>query len=65
MPSEKPKRSMSKQKCQFNSDVSENWVNPDVIGNGGRTSADPHPMHDFAFSTELVLPANSLLIFTR
>ena len=49
----------------FNSDVYENWVNPGVVGNGGQVIANAHPMHDFAFSAELVLPANSLLIFTR
>ncbi len=49
----------------FNSDVYESWVNPSVVGNGGHVVANPHPMHDFAFSAELVLPANSLLIFTR
>lgn len=49
----------------FNSDVYENWVNPSVVGNGGQVVAHPYPMHDFAFSTELVLPANSLLVFTR
>jgi 1,4-alpha-glucan branching enzyme len=49
----------------FNSDVYENWVNPGLVGNGGHVIADTHPMHGFAFSTALVLPANSLLIFTR
>ncbi|MBX3330017.1 MAG: alpha amylase C-terminal domain-containing protein [Nitrospira sp.] len=49
----------------FNSDVYENWVNPDVVGNGGQVTADPHPMHEFVFSASLVLPANSLLVFTR
>ena len=49
----------------FNSDVYENWVNPGVVGNGGQVLADPHPMHEFAFSAELVLPANSILVFTR
>ena len=49
----------------FNSDVYENWVNPGVVGNGGWMTADPHPMHECAFSAELVLPANSILVFTR
>ncbi|MEZ6060936.1 MAG: alpha-amylase family glycosyl hydrolase [Planctomycetaceae bacterium] len=49
----------------FNSDVYENWVNPNSVGNGGRTFADSHPMHDFAFSASLALPANSLLVFAR
>jgi 1,4-alpha-glucan branching enzyme len=45
--------------------VYEHWVNPVVIGNGGRVVADPHPLHDFGHSAALVLPANSLLIFAR
>jgi 1,4-alpha-glucan branching enzyme len=49
----------------FNSDVYEHWVNPVVIGNGGRVVADPHPLHDLGYSAALVLPANSLLIFAR
>ncbi len=49
----------------FNSDVYENWVNPNVTGNGGQTYAEPHPWHDFSHSAELVLPANSILVFSR
>ena len=49
----------------FNSDVYENWVNPGVIGNGGRVVADPHPLHGLGHSAALVLPANSLLVFAR
>ena len=49
----------------FNSDVYENWVNPGVIGNGGRVVAAPHPLHDLGHSAALVLPANSLLVFAR
>jgi 1,4-alpha-glucan branching enzyme len=49
----------------FNSDVYENWVNPAVAGNGGRVHADDIPMHDFAHSAALVLPANSILVFAR
>jgi 1,4-alpha-glucan branching enzyme len=49
----------------FNSDVYENWVNPCVVGNGGQVIANSHPMHEYAFSAELVLPANSILVFTR
>ena len=49
----------------FNSDVYENWVNPNVAGNGGRVFAEPHPLHDFNYSAALVLPANSILIFSR
>jgi 1,4-alpha-glucan branching enzyme len=49
----------------FNSDVYENWVNPDVSGNGGRVFAEPQPLHDFSYSAALVLPANSILVFSR
>ena len=49
----------------FNSDVYENWVNPDVVGNGGRAVAEPQPLHGFEQSAALVLPANSLLVFAR
>ena len=47
----------------FNSDVYEHWVNPDVAGNGGGVEARPQPMHGFAFSAALTLPANSALVF--
>ena len=49
----------------FNSDVYENWVNPNVAGNGGRVFADPEPLHGLTHSAALVLPANSLLVFAR
>jgi 1,4-alpha-glucan branching enzyme len=49
----------------FNSDVYENWVNPNAVGNGGRVFADAQPMHGFGYSADLALPANSLLVFAR
>ena len=49
----------------FNSDVYENWVNPHVAGNGGRVVAEPQPLHEFNYSAALVLPANSILVFSR
>jgi 1,4-alpha-glucan branching enzyme len=49
----------------FNSDVYENWVNPNVVGNGGRVFADPQPLHQFSHSAALLMPANSLLVFAR
>jgi 1,4-alpha-glucan branching enzyme len=49
----------------FNSDVYENWVNPGVVGNGGRVVAEAGPLHGLGFSAALVLPANSVLIFAR
>ena len=49
----------------FNSDVYENWVNANTVGNGGRVHAEPQPLHDFSHSAALALPANSLLVFAR
>jgi 1,4-alpha-glucan branching enzyme len=49
----------------FNSDVYEDWVNPLVAGNGGRVHAEPRPLHGFGDSAALVLPANSILVFSR
>jgi 1,4-alpha-glucan branching enzyme len=49
----------------FNSDVYENFVNPDAVGNGGRVYAQPQPLDGFGHSAALVLPANSLLVFAR
>jgi 1,4-alpha-glucan branching enzyme len=49
----------------FNSDIYENWVNPNSAGNGGRIYAAPLPLHDFSCSAALMLPANSLLVFAR
>ena len=49
----------------FNSDAYENWVNPDVAGNGGAVHGDPDPLHGFGHSAALMLPANSILVFAR
>ena len=49
----------------FNSDVYENWVNPNVSGNGGVVSADAQAMHGFENSAPFVLSANSILVFAR
>lgn len=49
----------------FNTDVYENWVNPNVTGNGSGVTAHDFPMHAFAHSAALVVPANSLLVFAR
>lgn len=49
----------------FNSDVYDNWVNPQLVGNAGAVYADATPMHGFAYSAELTLPPNSLLVFCR
>lgn len=49
----------------FNTDVYEQWVNPNRVGNGGRVFADALPLHGFEHSAALTLPANSVLIFAR
>jgi 1,4-alpha-glucan branching enzyme len=49
----------------FNSDVYENWINAGVAGNNGRVVATAQPLHGFGYSADIVLPANSLLIFSR
>jgi 1,4-alpha-glucan branching enzyme len=49
----------------FNSDVYENWVNPNVSGNGGRIVTEPQPLHGCGQSAALVLPANGVLVFAR
>jgi 1,4-alpha-glucan branching enzyme len=49
----------------FNSDVYEDWVNPNVAGNGGGIQADGPPMHGLDHSASLTLPANSILVFAR
>jgi len=47
----------------FNSDVYDGWVNPRAAGNGGRIDASGPPMHGFAASASIVVPANSILVF--
>lgn len=49
----------------FNSDVYENWANPNVAGNGGQIVAESQPLHEFIHSAALVLPGNALLVFAR
>jgi 1,4-alpha-glucan branching enzyme len=47
----------------FNSDVYDNWVNPMVAGNGGAIEARPNPIHGFAASADIVIPANGVVVF--
>jgi 1,4-alpha-glucan branching enzyme len=47
----------------FNSDVYDHCVNPQVAGNGGHVFATAQPLHGFAYSAPLTLPANGLLVF--
>jgi 1,4-alpha-glucan branching enzyme len=49
----------------FNSDVYENWVNPWTAGNGGIITSDGEPFHAMPYSAEIVIPANSILVFAR
>jgi 1,4-alpha-glucan branching enzyme len=49
----------------FNSDVYDNWVNPLVAGNEGGIHADGNPLHGFAASAAVVIPANSVVVFAR
>jgi len=47
----------------FNSDVYEDWVNPNVCGNGGQVSTDDEPYDGFNYSVALSIPANGILVF--
>jgi 1,4-alpha-glucan branching enzyme len=49
----------------FNSDVYDHWVNPAVAGNKGGVRADGPPLHGFAASASIVIPANSVVVFIR
>lgn len=49
----------------LNSDVYDNWINPQVAGNGGRILAEPVGWQGFDFSAAIILPANSVLVFRR
>jgi 1,4-alpha-glucan branching enzyme len=49
----------------FNSDVYDNWVNPRTTGNCGAITADGEPLHTMPCSAEIVIPANSILVFAR
>ena len=49
----------------FNSDAYENWVNPNVTGNGGWIFAEPLPLHGYEWSAALTVPANSVLVFVH
>jgi 1,4-alpha-glucan branching enzyme len=36
-----------------------------VAGNGGAVNASGGPMHDFAASATIVIPANGVVVFAR
>ena len=49
----------------FNSDVYDNWVNPQVAGNGNGVQADGPPLHGLPASAAVVIPANGFIVFAR
>ena len=49
----------------LNSDVYDNWVNTNAIGNGGNVNANSGPFDGLPASAHIVIPANSILLFTR
>lgn len=49
----------------FNSDVYDQWVNPQTTGNGGGVMAEGPAMHGLPASARLTLPANGLLVFAQ
>jgi 1,4-alpha-glucan branching enzyme len=49
----------------FNSDVYDNWVNPQVAGNGGNVQVSGGPLHGFAASAPIVIPASGVVVFAR
>lgn len=50
---------------QFNSDVYDNGLNPRVEGNGGGINASDWGVHGLPCSAKIIIPANSVLIFTK
>jgi len=49
----------------FNSDVYENWVNPQVAGNGSGVTAGGGGIQGFSAKASIVLPANGVVVFAR
>jgi 1,4-alpha-glucan branching enzyme len=49
----------------FNSDIYEDWVNPNAQGNYGGVTADGPGLHGFAQSAGVTIPANGLLVFAK
>ena len=49
----------------FNSDVYDQWVNPNTQGNFGGITADEGEWDGLPTSARITLPANSLLVFAR
>jgi hypothetical protein len=49
----------------FNSDIYEPWFNPLTAGNGMRVFANGPAWNGLETSADIVVPANSLLVFAR
>ncbi len=49
----------------FNSDIYDNWFNPQAQGNYGGVTADGSPLHGLSTSAGITIPANSLLVFAQ
>ncbi len=49
----------------FNSDAYDHWPNPNCAGNGGGTHGYGRPLHNLPTSAQIVIPANSVVIFAR
>jgi len=49
----------------FNSDIYDQWFNPNAQGNFGGITADGSEWDGLPTSAEITLPANSLLVFAR
>jgi 1,4-alpha-glucan branching enzyme len=49
----------------FNSDLYDNFRNPQVQGNFGGISADGGPLDSLPHSAGVTIPANGVLVFAR
>jgi 1,4-alpha-glucan branching enzyme len=49
----------------FNSDIYENWVNPNICGNGGWVNTDNQSYDGFNYSVAISVPANGILVFIK
>jgi 1,4-alpha-glucan branching enzyme len=49
----------------FNTDIYENWVNPNASGNGGSIQANGPDLNGLPHSAYITVPANSVMVFAR
>jgi 1,4-alpha-glucan branching enzyme len=47
----------------FNSDLYQNFPNPQVAGNNGAVNVDGPPLHGFRSSGSITIPANGVVVF--